>query len=67
MKTRKWNRSVHRKAAAATEDMMREIKPFLPQKVRVNKEKFTDWSLPESCPADEVSEKNSAKLLLSDL
>jgi hypothetical protein len=67
MKTRKWNPSVQRKAAAATEDMMRQIKPFLPKKVRVSKEKFTDWSLRENCPADKVREKNGAKLLLSEL
>ncbi len=54
-----------RKAATSTQKMMREIEPFLPKKIRLFKEKFTDWSIREiPCPEDK---KNGVKALLAEL
>jgi len=54
-----------RKAVFSTQKLMRDIEPFLPKRIRLYKEKQTDWRLQET-PCDK-REKNGAKALLSEL
>jgi hypothetical protein len=53
-----------RKAANSTQKIMREIEPFSPKRVRIFKEKFSEWRLRETpCPEKD----RNVKALLSEL
>ena len=57
-----------RKAVDATQKIMRNIEPFLPKRIRLFKERFTDWRIRElPCPEGEAKDKNGVKSLLSEL
>jgi hypothetical protein len=53
-----------RKAADSTHKIMREIEPFLPKRVRVFREKQSEWRLRETpCPEKD----RNVKALLAEL
>jgi len=53
-----------RKADNSTQKIMRDIEPFLPKRVRVFREKLSDWRLRETpCP----DRDRNVKALLSEL